>query len=307
MSSHTVTIELESELVDVRRARRWLTRQLEGWDQDAVDVAVLLTSELVTNSFLYAAPPVSVLLVKGGRTLRVEVCDGSPAPPLWKQFGPTAATGRGLELVDRLASSWGTGMHPGGKSVWFELDPEAPGHGPSRHHLSDAAAAAAAAAAPPPAPPEGWVRVRILDLPLSVYSKSEAQNDALLREFALISRDAEPPQVPSDLLVLVAELQSRFSFTVSSARAQISAALERGDETVELAYDLPLSSRDLVIRLNTLLDQADEFCRRGGLLTLAASPDVVAFRQWYLAQVLAQMDGLAPSSWEDGRAPGNGS
>jgi hypothetical protein len=36
-----------------------------------------------------------------------------------------ATTGRGLLIVDSLASRWGVIEHDGGKSVWFEVEPVA--------------------------------------------------------------------------------------------------------------------------------------------------------------------------------------
>jgi hypothetical protein len=35
-------------------------------------------------------------------------------------------TGRGLHLLDRLASSWGIEMTEDGKTVWFEIESEPP-------------------------------------------------------------------------------------------------------------------------------------------------------------------------------------
>jgi hypothetical protein len=34
---------------------------------------------------------------------------------------PAATSGRGLSLVDALASEWGVHPSPPGKTVWFEL------------------------------------------------------------------------------------------------------------------------------------------------------------------------------------------
>jgi hypothetical protein len=41
----------------------------------------------------------------------------------WRSMTPVRAPpGRGLELVDALASRWGTLGGPDGRVVWFELD-----------------------------------------------------------------------------------------------------------------------------------------------------------------------------------------
>jgi len=85
------------------------------------DTAALLTSELVTNALLHArsAPELRVILVAG--RLRVSVSDDTPLPPTPKRYGTDAATGRGLLLVETMASAWGTDVSGDGKVVWFEL------------------------------------------------------------------------------------------------------------------------------------------------------------------------------------------
>ena len=42
-----------------------------------------------------------------------------PAP-----IDPTAARGRGLQMVDALTTAWGVTLHAGGKTVWAVLGPE---------------------------------------------------------------------------------------------------------------------------------------------------------------------------------------
>ncbi|WP_051826492.1 ATP-binding protein [Kitasatospora aureofaciens] len=57
--------------------------------------------------------------------LRIEVHDASDRPPVPRQPGPTAGCGRGLLLVDALATGWGHFPRPGGvgKVVWCECPP----------------------------------------------------------------------------------------------------------------------------------------------------------------------------------------
>ena len=51
------------------------------------------------------------------------------------------------------------------------------------------------------------------------------------------------------------------------------------------------------MRSSALFDEADEFCRRGDLLTLAESSEVHAFRTWYIEEYVRQLDGGPPTSW----------
>ncbi|MFD0273164.1 ATP-binding protein [Kitasatospora sp. NPDC127111] len=88
----------------------------------AVDDAVLLVSELVTNACRYSAEAGSLLLVRGPGVLRVEVSDSSPLPPTpHRPHHPDRPGGLGLHLVDRLARCWGWRRQGPGKVVWFEL------------------------------------------------------------------------------------------------------------------------------------------------------------------------------------------
>ncbi|MEU0134114.1 ATP-binding protein [Streptomyces sp. NPDC006296] len=119
----------------VRGARHAVRDALHSWGFDAAvgDVAVLLVSELVTNSLRYASGPIGVRLVRphpdgsgprsgaNGRGLLVEVSDPVPDPPTERTAGPEDEGGRGLQLVACSARHWGTRRGNGGKTVWFEL------------------------------------------------------------------------------------------------------------------------------------------------------------------------------------------
>ena len=52
--------------------------------------------------------------------------------------------------------------------------------------------------------------------------------------------------------------------------------------------------------LDAQLDEADAFCRAGNqLLALATAPEPLAFRRWFLGKFAAQIEGAAPTSWEE--------
>jgi anti-sigma regulatory factor (Ser/Thr protein kinase) len=91
---------------------------------DATDTAILLTSEMVTNALTHGESPVTVAVSWSVEQLRVEVHDRSrylPAP--WPaRIAVDDEAGRGLLLVDTLATDWGFYRTPGGKAVYFTLD-----------------------------------------------------------------------------------------------------------------------------------------------------------------------------------------
>ncbi len=53
--------------------------------------------------------------------MRVEVADHDPALPVQQHPPAEAVTGRGLLIVDALATRWGVEPAADGKTVWFEL------------------------------------------------------------------------------------------------------------------------------------------------------------------------------------------
>jgi anti-sigma regulatory factor (Ser/Thr protein kinase) len=90
-------------------------------------VAVLLTSELVTNAIGHEAngyDTVLLIITWADEQMRVEVHDTSRFEPLLVDAPPDAETGRGLMLVDSLSTEWGFRKTAMGKVVYFTLAPE---------------------------------------------------------------------------------------------------------------------------------------------------------------------------------------
>jgi len=119
----------------VAPARRWArARMVEaGLDDAELEVLVLLVSETVTNAVLHAHPPVVLHIDVDDERTRIEVHDGRRGAPVLRDPPSTSTNGRGVLVVDRLATRWGTELTPGThlteplrahsiKSVWFELD-----------------------------------------------------------------------------------------------------------------------------------------------------------------------------------------
>ena len=81
----------------------------------------LMVSELVTNAFVHASSPCQVTVTVTGPSLRVDVSDSSRDNPTLQPPSLTEVNGRGLFIVQALATIWGVSSHDGGKTVWFEL------------------------------------------------------------------------------------------------------------------------------------------------------------------------------------------
>lgn len=107
-----------------RLARRFVGDALDDLGAPgASDSAVLLVSELVTNAVLHARTEVEVIVaVSDDASIRVSVVDRSTAMPSQRSFSATAGSGRGLHLVESMASRWGVASRDEGKEVWFEID-----------------------------------------------------------------------------------------------------------------------------------------------------------------------------------------
>jgi anti-anti-sigma factor len=121
-----VALELAVNEQAPRQARAEVREALAGRvSQSESEVAVLITSELVTNAVVHPVhrDGASIRLCIGadeGR-VRVEVTDsGRGFEPAELKPNDNASGGRGLVVVDRGATRWGTSKHDG-FSVWFEL------------------------------------------------------------------------------------------------------------------------------------------------------------------------------------------
>jgi anti-sigma regulatory factor (Ser/Thr protein kinase) len=89
---------------------------------EVVDDAVLLVSELVTNSVLHGGPPVVVAVDCDEDTLQVRVRDGSTALPAPRNAAQGDENGRGLALVAEMSADWGVDTEKDGKHVWFVIN-----------------------------------------------------------------------------------------------------------------------------------------------------------------------------------------
>ncbi|MCW2573080.1 MAG: stage sporulation protein [Frankiales bacterium] len=107
-------------------ARRQVERLLEDAHLSGLlDEALLLVTELVTNAVVHAGTEIELRMETSSAGLRVEVIDRSPGSLPVINPAPAEARegGRGVFLLDALATEWGTRHFSGGKSVWFQLGP----------------------------------------------------------------------------------------------------------------------------------------------------------------------------------------
>jgi transcriptional regulator with XRE-family HTH domain len=109
-----------------RAAREAVSLVAGDIPSDALEIARLLTSELVTNSVKYGPPApatIGVVIDVTRDRIRVEVCDAADAPV--RLLGESGRYG--MKLVAELATRWHTERDGDGNLTWFELDLPAPG------------------------------------------------------------------------------------------------------------------------------------------------------------------------------------
>lgn len=143
--------------------------------------------------------------------------------------------------------------------------------------------------------------VRLLGVPVRILQAGREHHDSLLREFRLLAlaRDTGSA-VPARLAELTQLLGVRYSAARNRPDAEVDAALDRADDTVDLTYELPADPAllDGLLEISRLLSAADEFCRSEELLALERSPNLCAFTDWYLTQFVTQIGGGQPQRWQ---------
>lgn len=112
------------EKKDVAGARAVVRSALADYSEETVETAALLASELVTNGLLHGAGVATLDIRLVPARIRVEVADRNKFVTALVALNPEPRSekGRGLLLVDRLASCWGVQPREEGKIVWFELE-----------------------------------------------------------------------------------------------------------------------------------------------------------------------------------------
>ena len=148
----------------------------------------------------------------------------------------------------------------------------------------------------------GLVEVRLLELPVPLWARSQERSEALMREFALLTQD--PQAVPSRLLEIVRRVRAQYGDGSSEQEQQLLDAADSGVEVLpEVVYRVPPEVGDAVRDIGQVFEEADEHCRNGGhLLTLAPDEDLLAFRRWFIGQFVDQTAGRPAVPWPAYRA-----
>lgn len=122
----TYELALPPVVESVGVGRRLVAEALEDWGlEDLIYTASLLTSEVLTNSVLHARTAMLLTVQRAGpEAVTIAVHDGSTLMPRQRRHSRDATTGRGLQLVEQLAQTWGVDTRHDGKTLHFTISAE---------------------------------------------------------------------------------------------------------------------------------------------------------------------------------------
>ncbi|RZS79466.1 PAS domain S-box-containing protein [Motilibacter rhizosphaerae] len=278
-------VELSAEPASVRRARHAVADALRtaGSPEDDVDTASLLVTELVTNAVVHARSSVGVTVTVDSRGVLVEVSDHSPHLPVQRSFASEGTTGRGLELVEALATDSGARRtSSGGKVVWFTLGGRTGG---SLREEPGGGAPDAAGVAPE------TTAVRLLHVRAALFRTLLEHASSLLREHLITCLDersgsrelADEAAAGNDALTLLT--------------GGTSDQLRTDRQVLDLEIEVPGDAAPRFRALGAALDRAVRQAARGELLAPPSQPEIRRMRRWVLQEVLDQLTGAAPTAW----------
>jgi anti-sigma regulatory factor (Ser/Thr protein kinase) len=120
---------LEPTVDSLRISREAVRRTLTSIDPECIELAAILTDEVVANAIKHGEPPIVLALGGNDDQIEVTVTDCGADLPVLRTPEPAAQTGRGMRIVDVLSDEWGVEELPRGKRIWFRLDLPRPGGG----------------------------------------------------------------------------------------------------------------------------------------------------------------------------------
>jgi anti-sigma regulatory factor (Ser/Thr protein kinase) len=308
--THVIKSQFSPELESVVAARRKVVSAAETWrlPENVVEDAALAVSELVSNVVFHARTKVDMTVRRLGSGLRIEVRDASPRMPLVSSNDPAdlletrCLTGRGLALVAATADRWGADPENGGKVVWAEVGTgqrmvapaPVPAFPPVPQPARVAAASVAAGVTQVTSVARQGRRVHLVGVPVRLLVESVRQLTDLQREMQVMGLGHTAPLELRDLVRASQDIEAHIGHLRETGLDVAEAALNRGEEYVDVDMTVPDDAGKYFDRLATLLSRAASRLARRYLLTLPASREVVAYRLWWRDEVLSQLAGRAP-------------
>ena len=301
------TLALPANPPSVRIARDWVTDVLrEIGHDDLTESARLAVSELVTNAILHAEPPMTVTVRGTPEHPRIEVTDQSLRPPQRRHSERLidvederswATVGRGLDLVANYSVRWGADISPNGlgKVVWFEPSTgvqDTPTDG--EVFTMDAALADAPFE---PADPAQLLTVRLLGMPVELFSHVRRHFNELGRELRLLAI-TDGDRYPLAVQFAETYLQVEYERRQVVGLDILDRAISDGTSTIDLTYRVPPSAPETMALLSRLLGEVYDQLSGSVLLSVRPPDDVIDLEQWYFGEFGRQVAGEEPTRWD---------
>lgn len=248
--------------------------------------AELAVSELVTNAVVHAGTEVALRIVAQAAAVRVEIEDGNVHLPCRAEWSTTAATGRGLQIVDAHVDQWDATRTEHGKVVWFEI-----GYVEEARPRSECGTEAS---------PE-TVDVTLLDVPVVTHWTWQEHATTLLREYLLLTLDEDPEALDQHAAASQALSLLREQVPAPSGLGDQAEATDEADPVLTLAevvVSVPMPCVHLFDVVHDLLTRAVSAALDGALLGTPPEPETItAMCEWVCGEVTGQARGARPAPW----------
>lgn len=138
--------------------------------------------------------------------------------------------------------------------------------------------------------------VALFGAPVAAFAATQMWLDDLFHELQLLAIGEEQGlELPPQLMRLGDQIRALIERPRLVLYEQVAAATAGGREAVDLTVELGPRAVPHMARTMLLLDELDEHCRAGVLLTPPRSPEVDAALRWLAREIVGQLEvGRAP-------------
>jgi hypothetical protein len=204
--------------------------------------------------------------------------------------------GRGLDLVAMMSSRWGSDLaHDGrSKSVWFEpsRDARVIDHVDGEIFIFDPDLADG------PEILEGdRMPLKLLGVPARLFGEMRRFHFEVRRELRLLAMTA-PDDYPLANQVTDIFLQADRERRSSAGISRLDQAIAGGEVSVDLEYQVPLSTPATMARIRDLLNEVYRAFSSEHLLALRPPEVLVDLQDWYFTEFERQGRGEEPRRWD---------
>ena len=140
-------------------------------------------------------------------------------------------------------------------------------------------------------------KVRLIALPVRTWHDSRTWFEELLREFDVIASDTD--DTPGRVRRFIEDVRTRFGQFSEPTNRDLERAFAAGVQALDVDLHIPAAAAPAASELWDRVVEADEFCRQGDLLTMAMDDERRRFIEWYLGEVVRQIEGHPPRPWTD--------